>query len=156
MATPTSAIGSVTSAASPSPSPLGSTSPSTAASALSSSLNADTFMQLFTKQLANQDPMNPMDSSQFLNQFSQITQVQSVAELTKTMGNFQNTMTSMLNSNKAAQAEGILGKQVQYTDSTGVQAAGTVSAMSIAPDGSVSLNIGGSAVDLSSITQINP
>ena len=146
-------VGSVSSASSTSS--MTSSNAASAVSSLSSTLNADTFMKLFTTQLANQDPMNPMDSSQFLNQFSQITQVQSSAELTKAMGNFQNTMSSLLQASNATQGEGLLGKQVQYTDASGNQASGAVSAVAIAPDGSIKLNVGGNAVDLSSISQVN-
>ena len=126
-----------------------------AVSSLSNTMNADTFMKMFTTQLANQDPMNPMNSSEFLNQFSQITQVQSVSELTKAMGNFQNTMSSLLHASNATQGESLLGKQVQYVDPNGNPASGPVSAVAIAPDGSVKLNVNGSAVDLGSITQVN-
>ena len=138
---------------------LGTTSTSltagaSAASALSQSMNADTFMKMFTTELANQDPTKPMDSAQFLNQFSQITQVQSVTELTQSMAKFQNIMSSMLNSSNANQGVGLLGKNVQYTDSNGASQVGAVSAMAIAPDGSIKLNVDGNAVDLGSVTAV--
>ncbi len=137
---------------------LGSTSTSSVAntaSNLSKSMNADTFMKMFTTELANQNPMSPMDTAQFLNQFSQITQVQSVTELTQSMGKFQNIMSSLLNSSNANQGVGLLGKTVNFTDPNGQPASGLVSAMAIAPDGSVKLNVNGAAVDLTSVTQVN-
>lgn len=124
------------------------------ASVLSKSMNADTFMKMFTTELANQDPTKPMDSAQFLNQFSQITQVQSVTELTQSMAKFQNIMSSLLNASNANQGVGMLGKNVQYTDANGVSQVGAVSAMAIAPDGSVKLNVNGVAVDLGSVTEV--
>jgi len=125
------------------------------ASNLSKSMNADTFMKMFTTELANQNPMSPMDTAQFLNQFSQITQVQSVTELTQSMSKFQNIMSSLLNSSNANQGVGLLGKNVNFTDGNGQPGSGLVSAMAIAPDGSVKLNINGAAVDLGSVTQVN-
>jgi len=146
-------IGSVTSASGAKT--LGSSNAASTVSSLSNTLNAETFMKLFTTQLANQDPMKPMDSAQFLNQFSQITQVQSSAELTKAMGDFRNTMSMLLHASNATQGEGLLGRQVQYTDTNGNPATGNVGAMMIAPDGSVKLNVSGNLVDLGAISQIN-
>ena len=125
------------------------------ASNLSQSMNADTFMKMFTTELANQNPLSPMDTSAFLNQFSQITQVQSVTELTQSMSKFQNIMSSLLNSSNANQGVGLLGKNVNFTDGNGQPSSGLVNAMAIAPDGSVKLNINGAAVDLGSVTQVN-
>ncbi|MDD5286039.1 MAG: flagellar hook capping FlgD N-terminal domain-containing protein [Desulfuromonadaceae bacterium] len=39
-------------------------------------LNKDDFLQLFVTQLKNQDPLNPQDSSQFVTQLAQLTQVE--------------------------------------------------------------------------------
>ena len=48
-------------------------------------MNAETFMKLFTEQISNQNPMEPMSSADFLNQFSQITSVQSLNQLQHTL-----------------------------------------------------------------------
>ncbi len=39
-------------------------------------MNKDDFLQLFIAQLQNQDPLNPQDSSEFLTQLAQLTQVE--------------------------------------------------------------------------------
>ncbi len=39
-------------------------------------LNEDDFLKLFVAQLQNQDPLNPQDSSQFIAQLAQVTQVE--------------------------------------------------------------------------------
>ncbi|MFN7993821.1 MAG: flagellar hook capping FlgD N-terminal domain-containing protein [Bryobacteraceae bacterium] len=38
--------------------------------------NENTFLQLLVAQMQNQDPMNPQDSSQFLTQLAQFSQVE--------------------------------------------------------------------------------
>jgi len=66
------------------------TTDSTAAAAAmkkSTGLNKDDFLQLFITQLKNQDPLNPQDSSQFVSQLAQLTQVEQA----------YNTNTNLLN-----------------------------------------------------------
>jgi flagellar basal-body rod modification protein FlgD len=42
----------------------------------STGMDSDDFLTLFVTQLQNQDPLNPQDSSQFISQLAQLTQVQ--------------------------------------------------------------------------------
>ena len=81
-----------------------STSQKTAASAATLSDNFDTFLTLLTTQLQHQDPLEPMDSSEFTNQLVQYSNVeqsiQQNANLEKLIGMFQtqglNTATSYI------------------------------------------------------------
>lgn len=92
------------------------TNPAAAQSAASKQLagNFDTFLTLLTTQLQNQDPMNPMDSSEFTQQLVQFSQVeQQIASndnLEKLIAQGQ-TQT-------AAYAVSYLGKAVGITDGT--------------------------------------
>ncbi|MCM0081063.1 flagellar hook assembly protein FlgD [Geomonas sp. Red32] len=52
------------------------TSAADAAMKQSAGLNKDDFLKLFVTQLQNQDPLNPQDSSQFIGQLAQLTQVE--------------------------------------------------------------------------------
>lgn len=45
------------------------------------SITSDMFLKLLVTQLQNQDPTNPTDSSQFLAQLSQITQVEQLVAI---------------------------------------------------------------------------
>ena len=47
------------------------------------SLNENTFLTLLVAQLKYQDPMNPADSTQFLSQTAQFTQVQTLQKMAK-------------------------------------------------------------------------
>lgn len=85
-----------------------STSQKTASSAATLSENFDTFLTLLTTQLQNQDPLEPMDSSEFTNQLVQYSNVeqsiQQNANLEKLISMFQ---TQGLNT-----ATGYIGKEV--------------------------------------------
>jgi flagellar basal-body rod modification protein FlgD len=63
-------------------SPIGSTSTSTAATQTAASGQSapadykDMFLQLLVAQLKNQDPLNPMDGTQFVTQLAQYQQLE--------------------------------------------------------------------------------
>jgi flagellar basal-body rod modification protein FlgD len=85
-------------------------SPSASATAQSGLTdNFDTFLKLLTTQMQNQDPLNPMDSSQFTQQ---LVQFSGVEQAIKTNSNLE-TLISMVSSNNLSNAMGYLGKQVE-------------------------------------------
>lgn len=117
-------------------------------------LDADTFLKLFTTQIANQDPMSPMDTADFLNQFSQISQVQMMNELQKSFNDFKSTLNSLNSSSEQAQASNLLGRSVEYVDSTGSTKSGTVEAVSITTSGETHLMVNGTIVPVDSVRRI--
>jgi flagellar basal-body rod modification protein FlgD len=61
-----------------------STTSSTASSSSSSPTSLateDTFLQLMVAQLKNQDPTNPIDSTQFLSQLAQFSQLEQLIDI---------------------------------------------------------------------------
>ena len=84
--------------------------PQTASGAASEKFNADfnSFLQLLTTQLQNQDPLAPMDSSQFV---TQLTQLSGVEQAIKTNSNLE-TMLSTLNAQGSKGDIAMLGKSV--------------------------------------------
>jgi len=48
------------------------------ASALGSGVSKDTFLQLLVAQIKNQDPMSPTDSTQFVAQLAQFSELEQV------------------------------------------------------------------------------
>jgi flagellar basal-body rod modification protein FlgD len=99
---------------------------STAAAATSSSSSAnsamnqlsgnfDMFLQMLTTQLQNQDPLDPMDTSQFTQQLVEYSQVEQQID---TNTNLQ-TLISQGTSQSAAYATGYLGKTVTVTGGQG-------------------------------------
>jgi flagellar basal-body rod modification protein FlgD len=83
---------------------------STAQKQLSS--NFDTFLQLLTTQLQNQDPTNPMDSNQFTQQLVQFSQVE---QQINTNTNLQ-TLINQGNQGIGAYAVSYLGKAVTVSN----------------------------------------
>ena len=54
------------------------TASSGASSSLDSGVNEQMFLQLLVAQLKNQDPMNPTDSTQFVSQLAQFSELEQV------------------------------------------------------------------------------
>lgn len=72
-------------------------------------LGADTFLKLLSVQLQYQDPLQPMDSMQFVTQLAQFSQVEKSVNMDKTLGTLTQYMASINNYSAA----GLIGKDVQ-------------------------------------------
>ncbi|MGH2870983.1 MAG: flagellar hook assembly protein FlgD [Solirubrobacteraceae bacterium] len=59
-----------------------------------SGLTMNDFLTLMTAQLQNQDPLNPTDSNEFLNQLSELSTVQGISQLNGSMSSLSNAMLS--------------------------------------------------------------
>ena len=71
-------------------------------------LGLDTFLELMTTQLKNQDPMKPMENGQFLGQIAQFASVTGLQQLNDSFSD----LTSSLSSSQALQAGNLVGKTV--------------------------------------------
>jgi flagellar basal-body rod modification protein FlgD len=71
-------------------------------------MDKDDFLKLFVTQLQNQDPLNPMDGTQFISQLAQMTQVE---QAYNTNTNLQNILNA-LNGNASYSAVSFIGKEV--------------------------------------------
>jgi flagellar hook assembly protein FlgD len=81
----------------------------TTSSTSSSGYNKTDFLLLLTKQLQYQDPLNPSDSSQFMSQLAQMTQVESLQ-------NIQKLLESSTKTSTANQWFSAIGKKMQVQD----------------------------------------
>lgn len=88
--------------------------------AASLSDNFDTFLSILTAQIQNQDPLEPMDSSQFTQQLVQFSGVEQQIRANKQL----ETLISATNSNAGAALSGYLGKQAEI-DSAGASFSGS-------------------------------
>jgi flagellar basal-body rod modification protein FlgD len=88
------------------------TSTTSAASSASSVLASDfdTFLQLLTTQLKNQDPTSPMDANEFTEQLVQFSQVEQQINMNKNL----ETMISMLQSQQSSNNLSYIGKVVDF------------------------------------------
>jgi flagellar basal-body rod modification protein FlgD len=71
-------------------------------------MNKDDFLTLFVTQLKNQDPMNPMDGTQFIGQLAQLTQVE---QAYNTNSNLEKLI-GMMNDSSAMSSVSYIGKEV--------------------------------------------
>lgn len=74
--------------------------------------NLDTFLVLLTTQLKYQDPLSPMESTEFTNQLVQFANVEQQISVNENL----ETMIGLQQSNKVASSVNYLGKYVQADD----------------------------------------
>ncbi|MET4799871.1 flagellar hook assembly protein FlgD [Bradyrhizobium sp. LB11.1] len=96
----------------------------------SNTVDYNTFLQLLIAEMKNQDPTNPMDTSQYMSQFAQLSSVEQAMQT-------NTKLDSLLSSQALSQADGLIGKNVSFTDSTGATFTGKVTSVSINSDGSI-------------------
>jgi flagellar basal-body rod modification protein FlgD len=97
------------------------------------------FLKLMTTQLQSQDPFKPMDSSQFLGQIAQFSQVSGIQSLNTSFG----TLTASLTGNQTLQGAALIGRQVLVNSSAlTLPASGTAAAVATLPaSGDVRLQV---------------
>jgi flagellar basal-body rod modification protein FlgD len=100
----------------------GSTDQNTAAAAMkkTTGMNKDDFLQLLVTQLKSQDPLNPQDSSAFVAQLAQLTQVEQTYNINT---NLQNLLSSQ-NNFSSMSAMSLIGKNITTLGSQVVLADG--------------------------------
>ena len=105
-----------------------STSSTTATS--NNTVDYNTFLQLLIAEMKNQDPTNPMDTSQYMSQFAQLSTVEQATNTNKKLD-------ALLSSQALTQADGLIGRTVSFTDTTGATFSGKIASVSINNDGSI-------------------
>jgi len=113
---------------------IGTGTSATATSAAASSgagtttLGATDFLSLLTTQLANQDPLNPVDDTQSVSQLAQFSALQATNTLSTNFANFESNFA-------VSQASGLIGESVTVssTDASGNAStvSGTVNAIQV-------------------------
>ena len=119
------------------PSTTTATGSSSASAALSSPpVTEQDFLQLLTAELANQDPLSPVQGTQFVAQLAQFTELSAV--------------TTLQQQNAVVDGAALIGKTVSNTQGSGVVQSATVT------NGQVQLTVKGlGSVPLSSVTAVN-
>ena len=111
----------------------GSTSSTGGASGTSASDLQNTFLQLLVAQLKNQDPTNPMDSSQMTSQLAQINTVSGISQLNTTLS----SLATQLTAGQQSQAALLIGQTVLAPGNTVPVASGKASAFGVQLDNAV-------------------
>jgi flagellar basal-body rod modification protein FlgD len=87
----------------------------------------NTFLQLLVAQLKNQDPTNPMDSSQMTSQLAQISTVQGISQLNTSLS----SLSAQLTAGQQSQAALLIGSTVLAPGSSISVASGQSSAFGV-------------------------
>jgi flagellar basal-body rod modification protein FlgD len=111
-------------------------------------LDKDGFLKLFVAQLQHQDPSSPMDTTQSMEQMASFSMVEQITNMAA-----QNTQ--IANKLATANAVGLIGRTVTYTDSSGKAQTGKVDSVATSKDGVSSLTVAGTpGVDPASISTV--
>ena len=128
---------------------IGVVSASTAATPQNVGISQTQFLQLLLTQLQYQDPLKPVDNTEFVAQLAQFSALQINQEIS-------DSMNTSLTVQAGQQAIGLLGKKVTANSATG-----TVSAVTITSSGDAQLSVtttGSSGtvnnIELSDVTQV--
>ena len=110
-------------------------------------LGKNDFLKLFVAQLTHQDPMNPMQDSDFMGQMASFSTLEQVSNMAAENTRIAQNLAS-------GNAIGLIGRTVTWEDEDGVAHTGRVEGVKT-EDGKPSLTVGGTeGVDPSSITQV--
>jgi flagellar basal-body rod modification protein FlgD len=103
----------------------------------------DTFLKLLVAQLKYQDPSNPADSTQFLAQTAQFTQVEKLGQIAE-----------MMQAQQLIGASALVGRTVTYLDADGLSQTGVVTKTKLNGDSGPTLVVGNMDVQLSKVTEV--
>ena len=94
------------------------------------------FLKLLVAQMKNQDPTNPMDSTQYMAQLASFSQVEQSVQMNQKLD-------QMLQSSTLAQADAIIGRMVTSADG---ETSGKVAEVRLISNGIVAVLEGGKEV----------
>ena len=110
-------------------------------------MGKDQFLKLFVAQLQHQDPMNPMQDSDFMGQMASFSTLEQVSNLAAANERIANSLQS-------TNAIGLIGRTVTYVDGDDQVHTGKVEKVTTT-DGKPFLTVDGTdGVDPSTITQV--
>jgi len=109
-------------------------------------LGEQSFLQLLVAQLQNQDPLQPMDNTQYITQLAQFQSLQTLQSL-------QTTLESSMGTQVLSDAMGLIGRDVTGTAADGSTVSGTVKGVTL-NNGDAQLDLGTTTIDLANVTKI--
>jgi flagellar basal-body rod modification protein FlgD len=120
--------------------PVGDTATSAASdTGTASLLQPNTFLDLLVDELKYQNPLDPTNSADFMNQIAELSQVEQLQTVSS--------------SSQISEAAGLIGQTIAGDDTSGKLVTGTVTGVTNGTSGPT-LNVGGDSVDLSAVQQI--
>jgi flagellar basal-body rod modification protein FlgD len=127
---------------------LGGTTAAPAPSSGLGTLGADAFLQLLVAQLKYQNPMEPTDGTQFLQQTAQFTQVETLQTLAS-------TQEQLMSLTQFSLAVGLTGKTVEAIAADGSRVSGQVGGVRFTADGP-ELEIGEQWLPIQNVVEVDP
>ena len=117
-----------------------STAPGTTPANPNGMLGQNDFLKLMVAQLKAQNPLEPGNSNEYINELAQFTQVEQV--------------TNLANASELSGAVQLIGHKVTYNGPSGAPAAGTVESVQSNSSGTTVTVEGVAGVKLTSITEV--
>lgn len=105
-------------------------------------LGQDEFLRLLTTQLKAQDPLKPVEDTQFIAQMAQFSSLNQMQMLNKNFDSFNKSIHEATTMQTLAQASVLIGKVVTAAPSLGERALGTVQQIRLS-DGKVQIVLKG-------------
>ncbi len=125
----------------------GSTATTSGASNSLQSLNANDFLQLMITELQNQDPLDPTDESEIMQQTASLSQMTASTQLTSTLD-------AMQISQNLTGAAAMIGQTITGLDSNSNAVNGVVTGVTVT-GGTPVLQVGSSNVSLSNVETVS-
>jgi flagellar basal-body rod modification protein FlgD len=115
-------------------------------------LDIDAFLKLLISEMQNQDPLDPMDNSEMVQQIGQIREIGATDQLTKTLGN-------LASSQDLVTASSLIGQSVQGLADDASAVDGIVDRITVETSEqndsrSVKVHVGGKTMDIKNIREI--
>lgn len=115
-------------------------------------VDLDQFLRLMITELQHQDPLNPMDNSQLLQQITQIREIGATNQLSE-------TLQSVLTGQTLATGGSLLGRRVEAIATDGTTVTGKVDRVTVEVDPhtekrDLKVQIGDKSIDLKNVRKI--
>ena|SRR5436190_21116438 len=116
-------------------------------------LNSSDFLQLMIAELQQQDPLNPMDNSQLVQQIGAIRELGATTKLTSTLD-------TVLMGQNISTASGLIGKSIDALDDQGNTVQGKVDRVTVTTDQKdeskreVRVHVGAKEIQLKNVREI--
>lgn len=111
-------------------------------------LGGDAFLQLLVAQLRYQNPMDPSDGTEFLQQTAQFTQVE-------TLQGLADTQAQLMNLTQFSLAVGLNGKTVEAISGDGSHISGDVAGVRFTADGP-ELQVEAEWIPIANVLEVQP
>ncbi len=119
-------------------SPLAATNTNKTQTESQTSVDYNSFLRLLVAQMKNQDPTNPMDSTQYVAQLAAFSQVEQSVQI-------NSKLDQLLQANSLSQADAIIGRTVTSADG---KISGKVESVKLTSSGIVAMLAGGKELEI--------